>query len=248
LELNNIQFRTTVFQNNSRHHGVYFEPGEKMRVINQFLITYRNSESVQKLLIELIDGNNYLNGKKKHIEVDESHIYITNSKAIFDMELVTELKPIEFQLDDAIELFEKYKKYLIKYEEGKIPGLLPISKIKNDKWNYISGWEKEGKIKPEHLVKWAYLENGFFVDQDEDLMMYSPELILTMYDLMLDEHSKRKTDLLKILKNYADYSYRRTKDINVISEFRKITSLNSDNEKHIELIKFITKMEKEKAR
>ena len=55
------------------------------------------------------------------------------------------------------------------------------------KWDYIKGWEETGRITPELLVKWAYVENGYFSDQDEDLMMFKPELVKTMHDLMIDE-------------------------------------------------------------
>lgn len=240
MKIKNIQFRTTVLQSNSRQHGVYFEPKEKMGVINQFMITYSNSKSVRKLLDELKEG-------KEYIGIDESHIYISNSKVIFDMKLVTELEPVEIQLEDAIEMFEMYNDYLIKYESSKIPGLLSEEKIKNVEWDYISGWEKEGKLKPVHLVKWAYLENGYFSEQDEDLLMYKPNLISTMHDLMIDKYSKRKADLLKILKAYANHSYQQVKDEDAISEFKMLLNHKSNNEKHIDLVDFITKLEENKA-
>jgi hypothetical protein len=83
VELKNIQFRTTVLQNNSRHHGVYFEPQEKLNVINNFLITYSNSKSVQKLISELQAAKQHTISNPKYIGINESHIYADESKYLF---------------------------------------------------------------------------------------------------------------------------------------------------------------------
>ena len=82
---------------------VYFEPQEKMAIINQFMITYVNVESVTNLLNQLISGREHTKHNKKVITVNDSHLYVYDSKVIFDMKLVTELQPIEMELDDAIE-------------------------------------------------------------------------------------------------------------------------------------------------
>jgi len=247
VELTNIQFRTTVLQNNSRHHNAYFEPREKMNVLNNFLVTYSNSNSVQKLISDLEIAKQHKISNPKYIGIDESHIYADESKAVFDMELVTELKPVEIGISGAIEFFKLYKEYLKKYENSEIPGLQPIGKIDNVEWDYISGWEKEGKLKPKHLIKWAYVNNGYLSEQDEDLLMYRPELISTMHELMIDEHSRRKVDLLKILRSYANHIYTKVNDIEAKSEFENLKNFQSDDKRHLELVEFISELEK-KAR
>lgn len=111
-----IQFRTTVLQNNSRHHGVYFEPEEKLNVINNFLTTYSNSKSVQKLISELQEAKQHKISNSKYIGINESHIYANESKVLFDMELVTNLEPVEIGISDTIEFFKRNKEYLKRYE------------------------------------------------------------------------------------------------------------------------------------
>ncbi len=113
------------------------------------------------------------------------------------------------------------------------------------KWDYISGWEDKGEITPELLVKWAYVENGYFSEQDEDLMMRRPELIKTMHDLMIDEYSNRKIDLSKILKSYAKEVYQKRKDKKAISEFEKILNFRIDNNLHEDLKNYLKELKKE---
>lgn len=243
MQLKNIQFRTTVLQNNSRHHGVYFEPQEKMNVINYFLITYSNSKSVQKLISELQEAKHYKKSNPKYIGLNESHIYADESKVVFDVELVTNLKPVEIGISDTIEFFKLYKEYLKRYENREIPGLEPVEKIDNIEWDYIGGWEKDGKLEPKHLIKWAYVNNGYFQEQDEDLLMYHPELLNIMHELMIDEHSKKKVDLLKILKSYANIVYATDNNNEAKSAFRNLKNFNSDDARHNELVQLIDELE-----
>ncbi|MBC6994842.1 hypothetical protein QWY85_14850 [Neolewinella lacunae] len=112
------------------------------------------------------------------------------------------------------------------------------------KWDYISGWEDKGEITPELLVKWAYVENGYFSEQDEDLMMRKPELIKTMHDLMIDEYSNRKIDLSKILKSYAKEVYQKRKDKKAISEFEKILNFRIDNSLHEDFKNYLKELKK----
>jgi hypothetical protein len=247
MELKNIQFRTTVLQNNRRHHGVYFEPHEKQNVINNFLITYSNSKSVQKLISDLQNAKQHKISNPKYIGIDESHIFADENKAVFDMELVTDLKPVEIGISDAIEFFKLYKEYLKRYENSEIPGLEPVGKFDNIEWDYIGGWEKDGKLESKHLIKWAYVNNGYFSEQDEDLLMYRPELISTMHELMIDEHSKRKEDLFKILKCYANHVYLNSNDDKAILEFKKLINEELNDKRHLGLKQFLIELEK-KAR
>lgn len=243
MELKNIQFRTTVLQNNLRHHGAYFEPQEKLNVINNFLITYSNSKSVQKLISELQEAKQHKTSNPKYIGINESHIYADESKVVFDMELVTNLEPVEIGISDTIEFFKLYKEYLKRYKIREIPGLEPVGKIGNIEWDYIGGWEKNGKLEPKHLIKWAYVNNGYFEEQDEDLLMYHSELVSIMHELMIDEHSKRKVDLLKILKSYANNVYAKDNDNEAKSAFRNLKNFNSDDARHKELVQLIDELE-----
>jgi hypothetical protein len=164
-------------------------------------------------------------------------------KVVFDMEFVTNLEPIELGISDTIELFKLYKEYLKRYENREIPGLEPVVGFDNIEWDYIGGWEKDGKLEPKHLIKWAYVNNGYFEEQDEDLLMYHPELVSIMHELMIDEHSKRKVDLLKILKSYAKDVYAKDNDNEAKSAFRNLKSINSDDARHKELIELIEELE-----
>lgn len=116
LELKNIKFKTTVYRRNSKVHSVDLEPQIKMQVLNNFLVTYRNLNSVEGLLTELEAALQLEKPGTREITVNESHIYADKHKAIFDMEVVTQLKPIEIEIHSAIEFFRMYKQYLQKYE------------------------------------------------------------------------------------------------------------------------------------
>jgi len=243
LELRNIQFRTTVLENNSRHHGVYLEPKDKMAVLNNFLITYRSSNSVQILITELEAALQYEKPNTREITIDESHIYANNSIARFDMQLVTQLEPVEIEIYSAIEFFRLYKEYLKKYENKKIPGLLPETELKDTEWDYISGWENNG-LKPKHIIKWAYADNGYFKEQDEDLLMYKPELISTMHELMIDPNSKRRLDLYKLLSAYAIETFKKGKNHEAKTEFLKILKISSNDMNHLSLLNQIEQLKK----
>ena len=113
---------------------------------------------------------------------------------------------------------------------------------KQIKWDYVPGLEEKGKITPQMLVKWAYLENGYFLEQDEDLVMHKSELIETMHDLMIDEYSNRKSDLFKTLKNYSKEVFKYTKDKEAIQKFCDLVKVNSNEIYHIELMKHIEEL------
>ena len=106
-------------------------------------------------------------------------------------------------------------------------------------WDYISGWETSGVITPFLLEKWAHAENGYFLEQDEDLLFYRPELIPTMHRLMLDEKSKRKLDLLKILMAYSTKVYRSQNDQLALSEFVNLKVLPLKNDYHVQLVEHL---------
>lgn len=245
MKIRNIQFRTTVLENNSRYHSVYLEPHEIMNTVNSILIAYSNSKSVQELISELQSAKSHDISNPKYIGIDEVYIYASKDKAVFDTELVTELKPDEMEINDLIEVLELYKQYLKRYENNQIPGLQPEKNLKGIEWDYISGWEREGRLEPKHIIRWAYVNNGYFTEQDEELMMYRPELIGTMHELMIDQYSKRRLDLLKTLKCYANHIYKKVNDANAKIEFKKLKEINSTDKKHLELIEFISNLEKE---
>lgn len=115
---------------------------------------------------------------------------------------------------------------------------------KQIKWDYVPGLKEKGKITPQMLVKWAYLENGYFLEQDEDLMMHKSELIETMHDLMIDNYSNRKSDLFKTLKNYSKEVFKNKKDIEAIKIFSDLEKVNSNDIYHIEFIKHIEELKR----
>ena len=137
----------------------------------------------------------------------------------------------------------------VEYNDATFPSSLLNEFLRSEypksiKCDYVSGLNETGKITPQMLVKWAYLENGYFLDQDEDLIMYKPELIETMHDLMIDEYSNRKLDLFKILKNYSKQVFVSGKDKAAIRIFNKLEKVKSDEIYHIELIKHIIELKR----
>ncbi len=119
VRIRNIIFNTKEFANNSRYNSVTFEPKEKVNLMNHFLITYSTAGSVRALLSDLESAKRFDKSKSKYIGINESHIYADKEKVVFDMELVTELKPIELDLNDAIGFFSLYYDYLVKSEISK---------------------------------------------------------------------------------------------------------------------------------
>lgn len=126
---------TTVVRNNYRSHSVYFEPVDKSKVISRFMVEYRSSSSVKSLLSEMRNILNLKINDPVHIEVNECHFYVHPNKVIFDMEYVTELKPIELDIESTFAVFESYYDYLIQYENCKIPGLIPLEKL--EEWRSV---------------------------------------------------------------------------------------------------------------
>lgn len=218
-----------------------------MKVLNSFFSTYNTSNSVQQLITELKAALQYAKPDLRQITINESHIYIDSTKATFDMKEVTQIEPAEIEIYSAIEFFSLYKDYLKRYENSNIPGLMPASELKDVEWDYISGWEDEGILKPKHIIKWAYADNGYFSEQDEDLLMYKPKLISIMHELMLDPNSKRKVDLLKILSAYAKQAFGIENNIEAQTEFLKLLKVKSTIMNHTKLIKQILELS-QKAR
>lgn len=239
MEIKSIQFRTTVLADYSRIHSVFFEPKEKIDVINNFLLNYSSSTKVQLLISELEMSEYHDENNPKYISYNECHIYADNNKVVFDMEVVTGLKPIILKTNDAISFFNLYKEYLRRYENSEISGLQPLDNNIETEWDYIQGWEEKGVIEPKHLVKWAYVNNGYFSEQDEDLLMYRPELIGIMHELMTDKYSKRKDDLLKILMNYVNQTYSKTLNLEAKAEFEKLLGISMNDKRHTELRDYI---------
>ena len=166
----------------------------------------------------------------------------------------------DISIDYSRQKFVGYKRRIKKineiewkvYDGGTFPSSLfneflnsPPFNVK--KWDYIEGWEEKGEITPELLVKWAYVENGYFSDQDEDLLMCRWDLIRTMHNLMIDEYSKRKEDLYKILKSYSITVFSEKKDYKAIEEFKKLKRLDFNNDYHLNLIKHLDEIENKKS-
>ena len=133
------------------------------------------------------------------------------------------------------------------YNDATFPSSLLNELIRSEypsqiKWDFVSGIKENGKITPQMLVKWAYLKNGYFTEQDEDLLMYKSELIETMHDLMIDQYSNRKNDLLKILIAYSSESFKHQNNKEAIRIFNSLINIESKNIHHIELIKHIEKL------
>jgi len=109
----------------------------------------------------------------------------------------------------------------------------------NNDWIHISEWKETGVLTEVMLEKWAYSENAYFSTQDEDLLMYRPQLIKKMHQLMLDKNSFRKSDLLKILKNYSTYVFERIPDKNTQINYEEIIKMELKSELHLKLVKHI---------
>jgi len=189
-----------------------------------------------------------------------AHINNTNSKRKYripksakeDNELWTE---IAIDLERQTFKAKRFKSNSVEgtewevYNDATFPSSL-LNELYNSeypkqiKWDYVSGLEENGKITPQMLVKWAYLENGYFLEQDEDLVMHKSELIETMHDLMIDDYSNRKTDLFITLKNYSKEVFKYKKDKEAMEIFCGLEKVNSNKIYHIELMKHIEELKR----
>lgn len=145
--IKNLSFRFTVFENGWMYPSFWFAPEDLCKVICGWAMEYRTSESVNKLIEDISRLNTFSLPNNETITSNENHIYIREKDQVtFDMEFVTELKPVTIPIADAIYLFERYREWLYKYENCKIPGLIPRNKldtwisvprsaVKDDYWN-----------------------------------------------------------------------------------------------------------------
>jgi len=109
----------------------------------------------------------------------------------------------------------------------------------DNEWILLDDWKESGGVTTELLIKWATTENSYFKDQDEDLLLYKPELIEPMIDLLFNSECVRKVDLLKILKNYSEYVFIKKFDQNAQNEFNRFESIDTDNKVQLELIEHL---------
>lgn len=109
-------------------------------------------------------------------------------------------------------------------------------------WVHIIDWQESGEVTPLILEKWALMENGYFTDQDEDLLMFKVDLIWPMHNLMLNPDCKRQIDLLKTLKNYAEYVFTITKNKAAQVEFNKIELIMNNSNNHLDLVNHLKKI------
>ena len=145
----------------------------------------------------------------------------------------------------SIEIKKEYEDtYLEKIREllGLIENQI-TDPIKKTKWNYIKGWEEKGAITESQLEEWAFSENGIFQDQDEDLLMYNPDLIEPMFNLLGAKWCKRNEDLTKILLNYYHYNVTRRKNEIAMMNFDKLLTTKNPNEYQKEIIEKINPAE-----
>ena len=157
-----------------------------------------------------------------------------------------ESEPYELQIfkelvessNDQIEIKEEFRKSYFERVSELLDHLkVQIQKKSNhSNWNYIKGWNNGSKITTSQLEEWAYSENGIFQDQDEDLLMYNPELIKPMFKLLGTKWCKRNSDLGKTLLNYYINNKAKRNDLNADKEFIDILRAENLNDEQIELI------------
>ena len=153
----------------------------------------------------------------------------------YQLEILKELIEISTK---KIEVKEEYQAV---YSE-KIRELLGLidnqitEPTKKSKWNYIKGWQEKGEITKSQLEEWAFSENGIFQDQDEDLLLYNPNLIEPMFNLLGTKWCKRNEDLKKILLNYYHYNVTRRKNEIAMMNFEKLLITKNPNEHQKEII------------
>lgn len=126
--IKNLSFRFTVFDNGMIYPSMWFLPEEISNVLNYWSNQYTTSQSVLQLINEIQSLNNLPLPNNEIITHNENHIYIKEKEQlIFDVEYISGLKPIVISLSDSIYLFQRYYDWLLKYENCKIPGLIPKS-------------------------------------------------------------------------------------------------------------------------
>lgn len=126
---------------------IWFQPETISRVITCFTIEYRTAEKVKSLLQNLKLLNEFPLPNNESLTSNDSHIYIRERDQVtFDVEYVTELKPVTLHLNDVLYLFEKYRDFLHRYETCQIPGLIPCEKLGS--WLCVP----REQVKPEYLA------------------------------------------------------------------------------------------------
>ena len=115
-------------------------------------------------------------------------------------------------------------------------------RITNATWNKIEGWRTTGIPEKKQLEVWAFSENGFFLEQDEDLLLSHPRCILPLFELLGMKWSRRDTDIHKILLNYYHYTLNKRRDKNVLSIFDQLLQSSQPNPKQAKLIQKLTQM------
>ncbi len=151
----------------------------------------------------------------------------------YKLEIIQKLVNFANQkIEVTLEYKEGYKNKSIELESKLNAN---IQKRNNHgEWNYIEGWKKGFGISIPDLEEWAYSQNGIFSDQDEDLIMWNPKLIMPMFKLLGSKWCRRNKDLkLTLLGYYRDHK-RRGRDKNVTIEFKnlyKMQMLNNEQEK-----------------
>ena len=167
------------------------------------------------------------NDIKNCIKTNVWLIDYTNSEP-YKLEIFQELVNFAHQqIEVPIEYKEGYKTKSIELETKLNAN---IQKRNNHgEWNYIEGWKKGFGISIPDLEEWAYSQNGIFSDQDEDLIMWNPNLIMPMFKLLGSKWCRRNKDLkLTLLGYYRDHK-RRGKDENVTTEFEKLFKMQIMN-------------------
>jgi hypothetical protein len=205
------------------------------------------SRSLFRDLVELpeITNTRFESELKNKVERQiELYVWLLDFESAepYQLEILKELvetstKRIEIKEECQVAYFEKIRE-LLELIKNQITG-----PIKKSKWNYIKGWEGKGEITKLQLEEWAFSENGIFQDQDEDLLLYNPNLIEPMFNLLGTKWCKRNNDLKKILLNYYHYNVTRRKNEIAMMNFEKLLTTKNPNEYQKEIIEKINPAE-----
>ncbi|WP_236979433.1 hypothetical protein [Membranihabitans maritimus] len=148
MVIKNLVFYIKLNDRGQYYFDFWFEPSNWSKVLSGWALEYTTVENVNRLLGEIKQLSNRELTKNAMITSNESHIYIQERDEVtFDMELVTELKPVTLPIEDTLFLFRKYRDWLERYENCQIPGLIPESKL--DTWSCVPN----EYVKPEYWEK-----------------------------------------------------------------------------------------------
>ncbi|WP_236979437.1 hypothetical protein [Membranihabitans maritimus] len=144
--IENISFRVTIYDRGWRILSFWFEPEDICKVFQYYSDICRNLKEFDELLINLKEQKK-LTQPTKDLGRNDSSLQVFGDKTILNCEYVSGYPPLEIKTEEVIDFFQLFRNWYADYEFGKIPGLIPKSRL--DSWSCVPN----EYVKPEYWEK-----------------------------------------------------------------------------------------------